>query len=281
MCEFEEKRQHASGMLPLEFATSIKAVTCIGAVLEFHYPMPCLEELVIDVIIPSDRLPELIPILRASKGSLRKLHVIADIEVQGDVDQEPVTLEKLEDISLSLWNLVDNFSPAFIFPSLSRLSIADFDMAGMERDDWEHFFARGDPSTTIKYLSLPYIECGDVQDIIPFISMMQALDTLSIQGESVELIIQARMNVITAGTITDYDENDECSLRCFSTIKTLTIVSYTGTGEVVLQYIQAVQQAKASGYATGQSKLQEVTFDDCPNVTEAMGTFIRAHLDVR
>ena len=101
---------------------------------------------------------------------------------------------------------------------------------------------------------------------------------LSLQGESVEPIIQARTSVITAGT-DDYDDNDEHSLPCVSTIQTLDIRSYTGTGDVVLQHIQAVRQANAE-YAIGQHKLQEVTFYDCPNVTEATKASIRAHLDL-
>lgn len=282
ICEFGIN-EHSSGTLPPRFATSIRTVICKGVLLEFLHPMPCLEELVIDIDPGEGRYPEIpgmIPALRASHGSLRKLHITANIEMRGDANHEPVTLENLEEVTLNFWDLVDCFSAAFLYPSLRRVSIIDSNMSEVERNEWERFFMRGDPSNTIKYFSLSSINCDEAQNMIPFVSMMRRLDTLSLKGESVEPMIQARTSAITAGTITDYDNNNERSLPCFSTIQTLDIHSYTGTGEVVLQYIEAVQQANALGHVTGQSELKTVTFDDCPNVTETMKASIQTHLEV-
>ncbi|KIM24538.1 hypothetical protein M408DRAFT_331754 [Serendipita vermifera MAFF 305830] len=59
------------------------------------------------------------------------------------------------------------------------------------------------------------------------------------------------------------------SLLCFSTLETLKIKSYEESGEVVLQYVEALQglQLNDANQDSVQDRLKRVVFQDCPCIT--------------
>ncbi|KIM24539.1 hypothetical protein M408DRAFT_317541 [Serendipita vermifera MAFF 305830] len=246
-----------------EHLSHIKAlnITCTNALLTFDSPMPVLEELNID-LQDGHYFPNLISVIRQSGTNLRKLYFAGVLEPDegSPTTTTRTTLAKLREISMSCQNLLEYFVPNFVCPSLQKIS---FLMSGMPGEmNWDSFFAQGDLATTIEDVDIGSMRLDVVQNIIlPFLDKLRNLNTLTLQGESVEPILQAGISIMT-----DVPDDDVYSSLYLSTLETLRIKSYTGTGELVLQYVEALQGLPRND-ANEENYLKRVIFRYCPHVT--------------
>lgn len=225
--------------------------------------MPVLEELSIDMQ-DGFRFPGLITTIHRSGTNLRKLHFVGEFDPdESHVAEVRTTLGSLKEVSMSCFNLMECFIPNFLCPSLQKISFPTPEMPE-EEPDWDPFFAQGSLATTIKDVDICSMGCDDVQLILPFLDKLQNLNTLTLQGESVQHVLHAKISIMK-----DAPDDEGYSLLCFRTLETLKVKYYTGTGEVVLQYVEALQgpQRNHANQDSVQSCLKAVIFEGCPHIT--------------
>ncbi|KIM24541.1 hypothetical protein M408DRAFT_317549 [Serendipita vermifera MAFF 305830] len=240
--------------------------TCTNTLLTFDSPMPALRELSIDMQEDHD-FPGLFATIHQSGTNLRKLHFVGDMN-PGESSPTPdtrTTLANLQEISMSCQNLLQYFVPNFMCPSLQKISFPTPEMP--QETNWDLFFAQGSPATTINEVDIFSMDCDVVQNILPFLDKLRNLNTLTLQEDSVEPVLQAKISVMT-----DAQSGEGYSLLCFRTLETLRVKSYTGTGEVVLQYVEALQglQGNDANQDSIQDCLKAIVFEDCPDITESV-----------
>lgn len=235
--------------------------------------MPALEELGIEM--EDDKcFPGLIAAIHQSGKNLRKLHFVGTIDSEeNDSPAESRTrLENLQEISMSSQNLLEGFAPNFVCPSLQKLCISTSQMP--DEIDWDPLFAQGNLAVTIKEVDISSMDCDVIQEgIIPFLGRLQTLKVLTLHRDSVEPIIQTRISAMT-----DIPDDEGTPLICFSTLETLIIKWYDGTGEVVLQYVEALQRLHHddTGQGSVQDCLKSIVFEECPNITQDVKSRIEA-----
>ncbi|KIM24536.1 hypothetical protein M408DRAFT_317538 [Serendipita vermifera MAFF 305830] len=243
----------------------IKSLNILIAALKFDNTMPALEELIIDME-DGYYFPDLIATIHQNGTNLRKLYFVGgiDSEEENPFAGTRTRLENLQEITMSCHNLLEYFLSNFVCPSLQKISFTTSVVP--DEPDWNPFFDQGNLALTIKEVDICSMDHEDVYEgIIPFLDRLQKLKTLTVHGNSVVPIIETRISAMTDGP-----DDEEYSLLCFLTLEMLIIKSYTGTGEVILEYVEALQglQRDDSNQDSVQDCLKAIVFEDCPDITQ-------------
>lgn len=230
--------------LPTRLCGSVKKIVTRSFALKLQGDTPCLEELRIlnstGRFGRSINVSEIRKILRNNCRRLRVLEVTGGIAI--GLNGEAVgsgphddALDKLQEARMSLEAIVTLIGRSYRLKNLHKIHITS--IGDVTAGQWDEFLESGNHRSNILDLSIASMDVDDALRLIPFISAVKRLRTLELSGESVNPIIQVRLS-----TLVSHPSMPPTSrLSCLSSLQRLVISSYTGTGEVIVQFIEETQ----------------------------------------
>lgn len=271
--------------IPHQLCRKIRKCATKSFRISFQSATPLLEEMrIIYSANHAGQGPQLPPIHSILKGG----NAIRILEIRGwlagsSFPAEPFqcTLENLQEITMTPQMLLTLFGGAdYTLPSIRSFNI----VTPVEVDPlaWEVSLSTKGISEAIQEISIPSMNVKDVEKIIPCINIFKALGTLRIHGDSVEPFLKSRASVLRS-----YAQDRSYSTNpTLEALNSLYVISYGGTGETILDFIEATKRCRlGSREETERHDPQKtipqafyVKLIDCPNILTSTRDTIGAQL---
>lgn len=269
--------------IPSRFCSSITRFTVRNRGIMLPDEAPILEEL--SITRPFVPLPWLRPTINRA-CSLRSLEFSGSANQTRDPESSPIVLPVLESITCSLLSLSLQLGSAFHMPSLRRLCILPGRRPTL--NDWTQFLAIGNRVDSIEELSIISRNIDRALKLMPHINCLQRLTVLEVRGDAVDAILQARIRSMATQEV----GSSGPTLSCLLHLELLVIDWYDGTGEVLLQFIEATKAARlaqersaeemelsdTSSLDLGSRQLFDLHLLHCPHIEPEIRIIIYASL---
>lgn len=211
--------------------------------------MSLLDTFIVDCSID---MPWIHHIIRSSANTLRYLSVIG--RLNSCFDSSRIALNRLEEVSMTIPNLI-TLGSAYTMPSLHKFGI--FPSVGTE-GTWRDLLNRDGYSSSIQKVLINTMGFDDAKVLLPHLSHLKRVNYLELHGDSIDCILQARIDAVKSAPI----------LSFFDGLETLKLVTYNGSAEVLLEFLKVTRANRRNTSIKGSgSTLLDLIFVECPGIT--------------